>query len=68
MRVRSLHREEPLEEGTATRSSILARGIPRDRGAWQAVVRMAADCQTQLKRRSTMGVKWYRTVVLICIP
>ena len=26
--------EDPLEEGITTHSSILARGIPVDRGAW----------------------------------
>ena len=28
--------EDPLEEGTATHSSILALRIPKDRGAWWA--------------------------------
>ena len=32
--VRSLGWEDPLEEGLATRSSILAWRIPTDRGAW----------------------------------
>ena len=36
--VRSLCWEAPLEEGTATHSSILAWRIPLDRGAWQATV------------------------------
>ena len=30
--------EDPLEEGMATHSSILAWRIPMDRGAWQAIV------------------------------
>ena len=30
--------KDPLEEGMATPSSILAWRIPRDRGAWQARV------------------------------
>ena len=30
--------EDPLEEGTATLSSIPAWRIPMDRGAWQAAV------------------------------
>ena len=34
--VQSLGWEEPLEKGTATHSSILAWGIPMDRGAWWA--------------------------------
>ena len=38
MQVRSLSREDPLEEGMATHSSILAWRIPVDRGAWWATV------------------------------
>ena len=34
MWVRSLGQEDPLEEGMATHYSILAWGIPMDRGAW----------------------------------
>ena len=36
--VQSLGWEDPLEEGTAIHSSILAWIIPMDRGAWQAAV------------------------------
>ena len=36
--VRSLGWEDPLEEGMATHSSILAWRIPMDRGAWQVTV------------------------------
>ena len=36
--VRSLGWEDPLEEGMATHSSILAWRIPMDRGAWRATV------------------------------
>ena len=36
--VPSLGWEDPLEEGMATHSSILAWRIPRDRGAWWATV------------------------------
>ena len=36
--VRSLGWEDPLEEGMATHSSILAWRIPVDRGAWLAAV------------------------------
>ena len=38
MWVRSLGREDPLEEGKATHSSILAWKIPTDRGACWATV------------------------------
>ena len=36
--VRSLGWEDPLEEGTATHSSILAWRIPMSRGPWRAAV------------------------------
>ena len=36
--VQSLDWEDPLEEGMATHSSILAWRIPMDRGAWRATV------------------------------
>ena len=38
MRVQSLGREDPLEEGMATHSRILAGRISMDGGAWQATV------------------------------
>ena len=38
MWVQSLAEEDPLEMGMATHSSILAWGIPMDRGAWQATI------------------------------
>ena len=44
--VQSLGWEDPLEEGMATHSSILAWRIPMDRGAFQATVHMAAKHQT----------------------
>ena len=46
--VQSLGWEDPLEEGMATRSSILAWRIPMDRGAWQATVHGVAKSWTQL--------------------
>ena len=39
--------ENPLEEGMATHSSILAWRIPMDRGAWQEST--GSQSQTQLK-------------------
>ena len=36
--VQSLVWEDPLEEGMATYSSIFAWRIPKDRGAWEAIV------------------------------
>ena len=46
--VQSLAWENPLEEGMATQSSILAWRIPMDRGAWQAVVHGVTKSRTQL--------------------
>ena len=46
--VQSLSWEDPLEEGMATHSSILAWRIPIDRGAWRATVHEVAKSQTQL--------------------
>ena len=44
--VRSLGCEDPLEEGKATHSSILAWRIPMDRGAWRATVYGIAESDT----------------------
>ena len=41
--------KNPLEEGTATHSSILAWRIPMDRGAWWTTVHRVAQTQTQLR-------------------
>ena len=46
--IRSLGWEDPLEEGMATHSSILAWRNPMDRGAWQATVHGVAKSWTQL--------------------
>ena len=46
--IRSLDWEDPLEEGTATHSSILAWKIPMDRGAWQATVHGVMKSQMKL--------------------
>ena len=44
--VRSLGWEDPLEEGMATQSSILAWRIPMDRGAWQAIAHGVTELDT----------------------
>ena len=40
--------DDPLEEGMATHTSILAWRIPMDRGAWQNTVHGVAKSQTRL--------------------
>ena len=44
----SLGWEDSLEEGMATHSSVLAWGLPMNRGAWWATVHEVAKSQTQL--------------------
>ena len=46
--VQFLGGEDPLEEGVATHSSILAWRIPTDRGAWWAAVHGVAKSWTRL--------------------
>ena len=46
IQVQSLGQEDPLEEGMATHSIILAWRIPMDRGAWRATVHGVAESQT----------------------
>ena len=46
--VRSLGREDPLEKGMATHSSVLAWRIPWTEDTWQATVHGVAESQTQL--------------------
>ena len=46
--VQSLGREETLEEGVSTHSSILAWRIPMDRGAWRATDHGVAKRRTRL--------------------
>ena len=49
----SMDWEDPLEEGMATHSSILAWRIPMDTAALQAAVHGVAKSQTQLSKHST---------------
>ena len=44
--VQSLDQEDPLKEGMATHSSILAWRIPMDRGAWWATVHRITESDT----------------------
>ena len=55
----SLGWEDPLKEGMATQSSILAWRIPMDRGAWQATVHRVAKSRTcvQLSTQHTLFFK-----------
>ena len=50
--VQSLGWKEPLEEGMATHSSILAWRIPMGRGAWRATVHAVTKSRTQLSNYS----------------
>ena len=46
MWLQSLGLEDPLEEGMATHSSVLAWRIPMDRGAWGATAHRATESDT----------------------
>ena len=59
----SLDREDLLEEGMATHSSILAWRIPMDRRAWRATVHGVAQSWTQLKRLSMQNARADRVTV-----
>ena len=68
--VGSLGQEDPLEDSMATHSSILARKIPTDRGAWWATAHRVTKSHTRLKRLGTQtqvphtcGVKQYLSVL-----
>ena len=51
MQLQSLGLKDPLEEGMAIHSGILAWN-PMDRGAWRAIVHRVKPSQTQLNRLS----------------
>ena len=51
--VQSLGWEDPLEEGMATHSSILAWRIPMDRGAWRATVHGVTESDMTVTKHST---------------
>ena len=57
-RVRSLGQEDPLEEGMATHSSILAWRIPMDRGAWQATVHGVTRVGQDLATKPPLPGRW----------
>ena len=54
--------EDPLEECTATHSSILAWRIPIDRGAWRATVHGVSKNQTlNTLRTLTFAYSWAKS-------
>ena len=63
--VPSLGWEDPLEEGMATHSSILAWRIPMDRGDCWAAVYGVAQSQTQLTRLGSSSNYNYYYIILL---
>ena len=57
--VQSLGWEDPLEEGMATHSSILAWRIPMDRGAWWNTVYGLTKSRTQLTAKHSTAHREY---------
>ena len=55
--VQSLDQEDPLEEGLATHSSVLAWRIPMDRGAWQATVCEITKSRAWLNTQALQAMK-----------
>ena len=54
--VLSLGWEDPLEEGMATHSSVLAWRFPIDRGAWQATVHGVTESDTTARLSNSTGL------------
>ena len=65
MWIQSLGREDPLEGGMATNSSILGWKNPVGRGAWRATVHGVTKSQTQLKWLSTYAHPIIRSIVSV---
>ena len=65
--VQSLVWEDPLEEGMATHSSILAWRIPMDRGAWWAAAYGVAKSRTRLTRKKYLFLYWSLCLYLLQI-
>ena len=62
MQIRSLGREDPLEEGTATHSGLLAWRIPSTDEAYRATVHRVAKSQTRL---STLALQKQKYVIFL---
>ena len=60
MWVQSLGQEDPLEEGMAIHSSILAWRISMDREAWWAPV-----CSVSKVAQHSKGLKWRNSFMLL---
>ena len=65
--VRFLGWEDPLEEGMATHSSILAWRIPINRGTWQATIHGVTKGWTQLSDSAQHSTCVYVYMYYVCI-
>ena len=61
--VQSLGWEDPLEEGMAAHSTILAWRIPMDREAWQATVHEVTNSQTWQQLSTQHSTKFLKVPI-----
>jgi len=66
MWVRSLGREDLLEQGMATKSSILAWRIPMDREAWWAIACRVSKSRTQMKKLTIEKIVEFWAYLRVC--
>ena len=59
---------DPLEEGMATHSSILALRIPMDTGAWRAAVHGVSMSWTQLSSSAHKQIHLLTSLTHVLIP
>ena len=64
--VRSLGWEDPLEEGMATHSSILAYRIPMNRGVCYATMHGVTKGLDMTEQQSTHSTRQYRPLAGLC--
>ena len=65
--VQSLGWEDPLEEGMATHSSILAWRIPMDKGVWRAILHGVAESDTTEQLSTVEHTQYGHRYVIVVV-